>query len=50
MDQLSDEVLMGEVMAGKTIALPMLVERYHAPLPGYLYRLVCGDRFLAAGQ
>ena len=47
MDQLSDEVLMGEVMAGKTIALAMLVERYHAPLLSYLYRLVHGDRFLA---
>jgi RNA polymerase sigma-70 factor, ECF subfamily len=47
MDQLSDEVLMGEVMAGKTMALAMLVERYHAPLLGYLYRLVHGDRSLA---
>ena len=47
MDQLSDEVLMGEVMAGKTMALAMLVERYHAPLLGYLYRLVHGDRPLA---
>ena len=47
MDQLSDEVLMGEVMGGKTIALAMLVERYHAPLLGYLYRLAHGDRPLA---
>ncbi|MGH2496321.1 MAG: RNA polymerase sigma factor [Ktedonobacteraceae bacterium] len=47
MDQLSDEVLMGEVMAGKTMALAMLVERYHAPLLGYLYRLARGDRPLA---
>lgn len=38
---------MGEVMAGKTIALAMLVERYHVPLFGYLYRLVHGDRPLA---
>ena len=47
MEQLSDEVLMGEVMAGKTMALAMLVERYHAPLLGYLYRLASGDRPLA---
>jgi RNA polymerase sigma-70 factor, ECF subfamily len=47
MDQLSDEVLMGEVMAGKTLALAMLVERYHAPLLAYLYRLAHGDRPLA---
>lgn len=47
MDQLSDEVLMGEVMAGKTMALAMLVERYHAPLLGYLYRLTHGNRPLA---
>lgn len=47
MDQLSDEVLMSEIMAGKTIALAMLVERYHVPLFGYLYRLVHGDRPLA---
>lgn len=38
---------MGEVMAGKTMALAMLVERYHAPLLGYLYRLTQGDRPLA---
>jgi RNA polymerase sigma-70 factor, ECF subfamily len=47
MEQLSDEVLMAEVMAGKTIALAILVERYHASLLGYLYRLVSGDRPLA---
>jgi len=34
-------------MAGKTMALAMLVERYHAPLLGYLYRLVHEDRPLA---
>lgn len=38
---------MGEVMAGKTLALAMLVERYHAPLLGYLYRLAHGNRPLA---
>ncbi len=38
---------MAEVMTGKTMALAILVERYHASLLGYLYRLVSGDRSLA---
>ena len=46
-DQLSDEALMSAVMNGKSTALAMLVERYHGPLLGYVYRLVGGDRPLA---
>ena len=47
MEQLSDERLMAAVMAGEASALAALVERYHSPLIGYLYRLVGGDRPLA---
>jgi RNA polymerase sigma-70 factor (ECF subfamily) len=43
----SDEELMAAVMSGDQRALPLLVGRYHAPLLGYLYRLMGGDRLLA---
>jgi RNA polymerase sigma-70 factor (ECF subfamily) len=43
----SDEDLMAAVLAGNRAALAVLVGRYHAPLLGYLYRLVGGDRPLA---
>ncbi len=35
------------VMAGERAALAPLVERYHTPLLGYLYRLTGGNRALA---
>ena len=38
---------MAAVLAGNRAALAVLVGRYHAPLLGYLYRLVGGDRPLA---
>lgn len=38
---------MTAVMAGDQVALAALVTRHHAPLLGYLYRLVGGDRPLA---
>jgi RNA polymerase sigma-70 factor (ECF subfamily) len=47
MPERSDEQLMGAVMAGDRVALATLVTRHHAPLLGYLYRLVGGDRPLA---
>ncbi len=47
MQERSDEQLMAAVMAGDQVALAMLVTRHHAPLLGYLYRLVGGDRPLA---
>ncbi|HEY7127509.1 MAG TPA: sigma factor [Ktedonobacterales bacterium] len=34
-------------MAGDQVAFAALVTRHHAPLLGYLYRLVGGDRLLA---
>jgi RNA polymerase sigma-70 factor (ECF subfamily) len=43
----SDEQLMAAVMAGDQRALAVLVTRHHAPLLGYLYRLVGEDRPLA---
>jgi RNA polymerase sigma-70 factor (ECF subfamily) len=43
----SDEQLMDAVLAGDQVALAALVTRHHAPLLGYLYRLVGGDRPLA---
>jgi RNA polymerase sigma-70 factor (ECF subfamily) len=43
----SDEQLMAAVMAGDQVALAALVTRHHAPLLGYLYRLVGGDGQLA---
>ena len=46
-EKLSDEHLAGLARAGQKMALSQLVERYHAPLLGYLYRLVDGDRSLA---
>jgi len=42
-----DEELMARVARGDREALVALVERYNAPLLGYLYRLVGGDRALA---
>jgi RNA polymerase sigma-70 factor (ECF subfamily) len=47
MQERSDEQLMAAVMAGDQVALAALVTRHHAPLLGYLYRLVDGDRPLA---
>lgn len=38
---------MAAVLAGNRAALAVLVGRHHAPLLGYLYRLVGGDRPLA---
>lgn len=43
----SDEELMAKAARGDRDALVALVERYHAPLLGYLYRLAGGDRALA---
>ncbi|MFI5091115.1 MAG: RNA polymerase sigma factor [Terriglobales bacterium] len=45
--QLSDEELMEALMAGDQAALRPLVERHHANLLGFLYRMVGGDRRLA---
>ncbi len=42
-----DEELMRRVMQGERAALAALVERYHAPLLGYLYRLCNGNQPLA---
>jgi RNA polymerase sigma-70 factor (ECF subfamily) len=47
MQERSDEQLMTDVMAGDQAALAALVMRHHAPLLGYLYRLVGGDQQLA---
>src|SRR5258706_2623197 len=47
MQERSDEQLMAAVMAGDQVALAALVARHHAPLLGYLYRLVGGDRQLS---
>jgi RNA polymerase sigma factor (sigma-70 family) len=47
MQERSDEQLMIAVMAGDQLALAALVTRHHAPLLGYLYRLVGGDRHLS---
>jgi RNA polymerase sigma-70 factor (ECF subfamily) len=47
MQERSDEQLMVAVMAGDQVALAALVTRHHAPLLGYLYRLVGGDRQLS---
>src|SRR5260370_18299156 len=47
MQERSDEQLMAAVMAGDQVALAALVTRHHAPLLGYLYRLVGGDRQLS---
>lgn len=44
---LSDEQLAARAALGEGAALSQLVERYHAPLLGYLFRLVYGDRALA---
>jgi RNA polymerase sigma-70 factor (ECF subfamily) len=47
MQERSDEQLIAAVMAGDQGALAMLVTRHHAPLLGYLYRLVGGDQQLS---
>jgi RNA polymerase sigma-70 factor, ECF subfamily len=47
MQDRSDEQLMTAVMTGDQVALAALVTRHHAPLLGYLYRLVGGDRQLS---
>ena len=46
-DTLPDEDLARALQRGDTRALTLLVERHHAPLLGYLYRLTGGDRPLA---
>jgi RNA polymerase sigma-70 factor, ECF subfamily len=43
----SDEELMEALMAGDQAALRPLVERHHANLLGFLYRMLGGDRRLA---
>jgi RNA polymerase sigma-70 factor (ECF subfamily) len=43
----ADEVLMEKVRGGDRAALGVLVERYHAPLTGYLVRMTNGQRELA---
>ncbi|MHB8598057.1 MAG: RNA polymerase sigma factor [Ktedonobacteraceae bacterium] len=47
MQERSDEQLMTAVTVGDQVALATLVTRHHAPLLGYLYRLVGGDCPLA---
>src|SRR5258708_11942488 len=47
MQERSDELLIAAVLAGDQVAFATLVSRHHAPLLGYLYRLVGGDRPLA---
>jgi RNA polymerase sigma-70 factor (ECF subfamily) len=47
MQDASDEQLMAAASTGDQMALTTLVARHHAPLLGYLYRLVGGDRALA---
>lgn len=47
MDGRCDEELMAAVTSGERAALAALVERYHAPLLGYIYRLTGGNRPLA---
>ncbi|HLV98671.1 MAG TPA: sigma-70 family RNA polymerase sigma factor [Ktedonobacterales bacterium] len=47
MHEHSDKQVMAAVMAGDQVAFAALVTRHHAPLLGYLYRLVGGDRQLA---
>ena len=47
MQERSDEDLMAAVLEGDQEALGVLAGRHHAPLFGYLYRLVAGDRPLA---
>ena len=47
MQERSDEQLMAAVMAGDQVALAALLTRHHAPLLGYLYRLVGGHQQLA---
>lgn len=46
-DTLPDEDLARAIQRGDSRALTLLVERHHAPLLGYLYRLTGGDRPLA---
>jgi len=43
----SDEELALEIQCGNREALTLLVEHYHAPIMGFLYRLAGGDRSLA---
>lgn len=45
--QPTDEQLMEAVTQGDLAALRPLVERYHGPLLGFLYRMVGGDHHLA---
>jgi RNA polymerase sigma-70 factor, ECF subfamily len=47
MQEKSNEQLMTAVMAGDQVALAELVTRHHAPLLGYIFRLVGGDRQLS---
>lgn len=43
----SDEQLAEGIQRGHSDDLTLLVERYHAPLLGFLYRMTGGDRALA---
>ena len=47
MEQLSDHELLVLLHQGETAALQILVQRYHDPLRGYLFRVLGGDRALA---
>jgi RNA polymerase sigma-70 factor (ECF subfamily) len=44
---LADEQLAHAIQQGHTASLAALVERHHAPLTGFLYRITGGDRGLA---
>ncbi len=46
-DQPTDEELMLSALHGDRLAIASLVERYYAPLFGYLFRLTDGDRSAA---
>jgi RNA polymerase sigma-70 factor, ECF subfamily len=46
-DPLTDEHIMSRVMRGERASLENLVERYHRPLLGYLFRLTGGNLPLA---
>lgn len=43
----TDEELMYRIMSGEATALTLLVQRYHGPILGYLYRMCHANRALA---
>ena len=47
MNEINDESLALDVQNGRYPALAILVERYHAPLLGFLYRMTNGHTPLA---